>query len=281
MESSEYDQSNEISESSESKEPKEKISRKISIRSVRFEKIIPLFTGLMGSLIVCTIIAAQVNVFIVGSNLYDESALELRQENTGSFFLSVSEPVIDPIMEYYRNPEFQDWVVGFFANICSSEEIARTILQYADEFNVPAALAFALSWEESRFNPNAVNRHNRDGSIDRGLFQLNNRSFPNLELNSFFDINTNVRYGISHLQHCLNVGGTEVSALAIYNAGAGRVNSTGTPRVTLNYISRILNNRSKIETRFHTFMQEEEARIADAQRAQLQLNRTLISASPQ
>jgi hypothetical protein len=274
MELSEYDQS------------KSKHYRKVNIRSVRFEKIIPLFTGLLGSLVFCAVIAAQTNVFggVTAGN-YIGSIVELRPENTGSYFLTVREQAEDPVLEYYRNPDYQEWVIDFFTGICSSREIAKAVLQNADEFNISPALAFALSWEESRFNPRAVNRHNRDGSIDRGLFQLNNRSFPHLELNTFFDININTRYGISHLRHCLNVGGTEVSALAMYNAGTGRVNTSGAPRVTLNYIDRILENRSKIETRFRTMLiKEEEARIAEktrnASQQLLQFNRTLISASP-
>ena len=274
-------------ESSECDQSKSKNPKKINIRSIRFEKVIPLFMGLLGSLVLCAVIAVQANVFS-GYTLkeYVDPVVELSLEDIGSFFLSSSEQPSDPVMDYYRNPDFQEWVISFFAGICSNREVAAAILQNADQFNVSAALAFALSWEESRFNPRAVNRSNRDGSVDRGLFQLNNRSFPNLEINTFFDINTNVRYGISHLRHCLDVGGTEVSALAMYNAGYGRVNSSGAPRVTLNYISRILNNKSKVETRFHSMLiMEEEARLAEKtqnvpQQQPIQLNRTLISASP-
>jgi hypothetical protein len=95
-----------------------------------------------------------------------------------------------------------------------------------------------------------VNNKNRDESIDRGLFQLNNRSFPRLETQSFFNLELNAKYGMSHLRHCLDTGGTEVAALAMYNAGTGRVRSTGTPKITLDYVGRILENRWKIEDRF-------------------------------
>jgi hypothetical protein len=55
---------------------------------------------------------------------------------------------------------------------------------------------------------------------------------------------------MSHLRHCLDTGGTEIAALAMYNAGANRVRNTGTPKTTLDYISRILENRRRIESRF-------------------------------
>jgi hypothetical protein len=248
------------------------------------EVVIPMFTGLLGSLLLCTVIAADTAIF---SKKYaairtTENTSEEDKER-GSSFLAVTERGPDPIMEYYRNHEYKKWVIDFFTDICSSREVAQVILFNADEFNVPAALAFALSWEESRFNPRAVNRHNRDGSVDRGLFQLNNRSFPDLDALAFFNVQYNARYGISHLRYCLDFGGSEVSALAMYNAGTGRVTSTGAPNVTLNYISRILENKSKIESRFHTMLiKEEESRYAEKAQnnPQLQFNPTLRIASP-
>jgi hypothetical protein len=174
------------------------------------------------------------------------------------FLFSVRERTPDIVLEYYRNSEYQEWVINYFSGVCSSLEIAQAILANADRFNISPALAFALSWEESRFNPRAINRSNRDGSVDRGLFQLNNRSFPHLEISAFYEIDLNVRYGIGHLRHCLDTGGTEVSALAMYNAGAGRVRSTGAPHVTLNYINRILDNRQRIESHFSARLAREK-----------------------
>jgi hypothetical protein len=263
--------------------PQEKIQRRMNFRNVKMEIVIPLFTGVLGSLLLCAVVAADTAVFSK-----DYAAIRTRSDveegpEDSSFFLAVTERGPDPIMEYYRSHEYKKWVIDFFTDICSSREIAQVILQNADEFEVPAALAFALSWEESRFNPRAVNRHNRDGSIDRGLFQLNSRSFPDLDALAFFNVQYNARYGIGHLRYCLDFGGSEVSALAMYNAGAGRVTSTGAPSVTLNYISRILDNKSKIESRFHTMLiKEEEKRYAEKEHSssQLQFNPTLTITSP-
>jgi hypothetical protein len=79
---------------------------------------------------------------------------------------------------------------------------------------------------------------------------LNNKSFPRLENHAFFSPDVNARHGMGHLRYCLDTGGTEIAALAMYNAGTGRVSSTGTPKATLDYVSRILENRLKIENRF-------------------------------
>jgi hypothetical protein len=238
----------------------------------KLEVLIPSFAGILVSLIFCALIAVNLSFFseqeiitmITAEKTVEKNIEEEEKKETRVFFLSSSEEIQDPVLEYYRNQEYQEWVVEFFKGICPDHEIAQIILIYADEFDVPVALAFALGWEESNFNPLAVNRNNLNGSVDRGLFQLNNRSFPNLETREFFDVNTNARHGISHLRYCLDTGGSEISALAMYNAGAGRVSNTGAPKVTLDYISRILETRSRIESLFHSMLiKEEENRIGE------------------
>ncbi|UKI53636.1 MAG: transglycosylase SLT domain-containing protein [Treponema sp.] len=61
------------------------------------------------------------------------------------------------------------------------------ILEEAEKNDIPLSLAFALAYTESHYNVNAVNK-NRNSSIDRGLFQLNNRSFPQLKEEDFFNL---------------------------------------------------------------------------------------------
>ena len=230
-------------------------------REIKMEIVIPLLAGVLCSLFLCAFISYQFNIYAVPKTPHSN---ENAEEDGSLFLFSVNENENDSILEYYRNTEYRDWVVSFFTGICSDRDVAQAVLDNSDNFNVSPSLAFALSWEESRFNPWAINRYNRDGSIDRGLFQLNNKSFPNLDIVSFFDIKTNTYYGIGHLRYCLDTGGSEISALAMYNAGTRRVRTTGTPEVTLNYISRILNNKSKIESHFHSrLIKEEERRMEE------------------
>jgi hypothetical protein len=229
-------------------------------RTAMIEFVAPLFLGALCSLLVCALIAFDSGIFS-RPPVY-KTVVEYTDDDSASLLFAKGDESPDPILEYYRNPSYKSWVVEFFTVICSDREISSAILDNADRLNVSPALAFALCWEESRFNPGAVNRHNRDGSIDRGLFQLNSRSFPYLNSASFLDIRSNAFYGVSHLRYCLDTGGNEVSALAVYNAGAGRVQSTGAPQSTLNYISRILENRRRIEMRFNNRLKiEEENRI--------------------
>ncbi|MDR2246943.1 MAG: lytic transglycosylase domain-containing protein [Treponema sp.] len=165
----------------------------------------------------------------------------------------------DGILTAYRKEAQQQWVVAFFAGILkparyfsrtTTVEMAAAILSNASAFDISPSLAFALCWAESRFNPTAVNRANRDGSIDRGLFQLNNLSFPKLKEADFFNPSVNAYYGLAHLRWCLDASGSVVAGLAMYNAGTARVKAEGAPIRTLDHISYILEFQRKIEDAF-------------------------------
>lgn len=156
----------------------------------------------------------------------------------------------DVVLDAYLDPELRGGVLKFFEGITGSEKISEVILSNAVIHNIPPALAFALCEAESSYTPRAVNRSNRNGTVDRGLFQLNSATFPDLAAEEFFDIDENAKLGLGHLRWCLDTAGTEVAALALYNAGSGTVNSARTGMTTLNYISRILKNRRGIEERF-------------------------------
>jgi soluble lytic murein transglycosylase-like protein len=154
----------------------------------------------------------------------------------------------DPIAPYYRDPATKESTLQFFASLTQSESIARVILDSAEKFNVRPSLAFALALEESEFKVDAINRNG--DSVDRGLFQLNSKSYPNLAVREFYDPGLNARYGLSHLKSCLSQAGNEVAALAMYNAGNGRVERGATPKKTLNYVSRILAYEDNISSLF-------------------------------
>ncbi len=156
------------------------------------------------------------------------------------------------IINRYNSPQTRDEVVDFFSEYTGSDEVAETILKYSVKYDVPPSLAFALSNTESNFNPKAVNKNSR--SIDRGLFQLNSKSFPDLTLEEFFDIDTNSAKGIQFIRWCLDTGKNEVSALAMYNAGSGRVSGRGTPKMTLDYISKVLAYRAEMLSEFNLEM---------------------------
>lgn len=156
--------------------------------------------------------------------------------------------VIDTIAAYYKNEGTKQSVVDFFTTLTKSSSIAVAILDNAVKHKVPASLAFAIAYEESRFNPKAQSENAT--SVDRGLFQLNSSSFPNLTEPEIFDPSRNANEGIQYFRHILDLSGNEVSALAMYNAGRTRVSQRGAPVVTLDYISRILNYERNIKSLF-------------------------------
>jgi hypothetical protein len=227
----------------------------LSVFSPKIEGALPVFTGVIGSLFVCALIAAHGPGKLARSRtVQTENAGTPERPDLQADF-SVREVLSPPpednsILELYRSPASRDRVVAFFAALCGSRNIAAVILANAEAFDISPSLAFALCWEESRYEPMAVNRKNRDESIDRGLFQLNNRSFPNIAVSDFFNPSINAWYGMGHLRLCLDTGGTEIAGLAMYNAGTGRVRNTGAPKHTLDYIHRILERRARIDESF-------------------------------
>ncbi len=158
------------------------------------------------------------------------------------------DPEADYVLALYRNPLFHQQVRDFFAEETGSLVITDIILEAAAKQRIPVMLAFSLAWGESRFDPEAVNRNS--ASIDRGLFQLNSRSFPELSESQFFDPKLNAEHGMKYLRYCLDVGDNRVVALAMYNAGRSRVTDRGAPKMTLDYISKILDYQDGIEERF-------------------------------
>lgn len=156
---------------------------------------------------------------------------------------------IEPALALYRSDVSKADVLWFYSHITGNETLARIILNNASKNNVSPSLAFSLAWEESRYQQKAVNKNAT--SIDRGLFQLNDKAFPKLTEKDFFNLETNAYYGLSHLSYCIDLSGNEVTALAMYNAGTTKVRNDKTPKRTLDYVSRIFSYKEGLEKTFN------------------------------
>jgi hypothetical protein len=229
----------------------------VRIIKIKFEFVLPFFLGVLVAMNFCAFIALSGGVLTPPPPPAPAAALPEEAppfifsiEGLSPAFLLEREEAGDVVFDSYREPASRNLVIDFFTLVCGSHDIAEAVLSNAEAFNVSPSLAFALCWEESRYKPNAVNRRNLNGSKDRGLFQLNNYSFPDLTDADFFNPRVNAMYGMGHLRWCLDTGGSEIAALAMYNAGTGRVSSGGTPKHTLDYIARILASRQKIDALF-------------------------------
>lgn len=172
------------------------------------------------------------------NNLIEEAGFSAAKIKTGDAGLSL-----------YRQPNSRAAVEWFYLHVTGNRETAMAILEEAEKNDIPLSLAFALAYTESRYDVNAVNK-NRNASIDRGLFQLNNRSFPQLKEEDFFNPAVSAKYGMSHLRFCMNVAGNEVAALAMYNAGTNKVRADSTPQTTLNYVGKIMAYQDKLDKLF-------------------------------
>ena len=177
----------------------------------------------------------------ISDNLFGEYDFEEKVEN------QVKKS--DEGLYLYRQPEGKAAVEWFYTHVTNSREVTLAILKNADLYNIPLSLAFSLAHTESNYKTTA--KHvNKNQSIDRGLFQLNNRSFPSLKEEDFYDPEISAKFGMSHLRFCLDSAGNEIAALAMYNAGTNKVRNDSTPQMTLNYISQIENYRGLLESNF-------------------------------
>lgn len=150
----------------------------------------------------------------------------------------------------YREARSKGAVEWFYRHITGNQTIADAILTEANNNDIPLSLAFALAFTESKFKPTAMNI-NTNKSIDRGLFQLNNRSFPQIREKDFYNPAISAKYGMQHLRFCLKISnGNEALALASYNAGQTKVSNNKTPQTTVAYIGKIMAYRNKLERLF-------------------------------
>jgi soluble lytic murein transglycosylase-like protein len=157
----------------------------------------------------------------------------------------------------------EDATRQFYLNLVGGNyRIVQAVYEYGEGLNKD--LIFAQMETESRFDPQAFNDNidKETGlvtSTDRGLFQLNSKSYPDLTIGEFFNIEINVRYGIAHIRGELeyNKGNTR-RALWTYNAGRKGI-LDGVPTRTVTYASDILARTKQIATARDSFIKEKLA----------------------
>jgi hypothetical protein len=189
----------------------------------------------------------SVAFFIPGKEDFKEDAVPPLLPSLDVFLYSDA-----PALHFYRNPQTREAVIDFFVSLTGSEEVALAAMYYSDKHDIPFMLSFSLMHTESRFLPDAVNFNAT--SIDRGVFQLNNRAFPHLNEEDFFNPDLNASYGVSHLEWCISVSSSLDEALAIYNAGYGKVKSGVIPASTREYIRKIHRYREELSDEFYQYL---------------------------
>lgn len=141
----------------------------------------------------------------------------------------------------------EDIKQNYYAGVIENEDIARLAIAYSEKEGIETSLLVALMKTESNFNPNAIN-YNYNGSVDRGICQLNSKTFPDLSKQDFYDPETNIKTAAAFLHWCLeNTDYNLVRALACYNAGWGNVTNENVGDLTLNYIQKITTYKKSFE----------------------------------
>lgn len=143
------------------------------------------------------------------------------------------------------------YVLAYYTEQTGNKNVAEAILNNALEKNVPVNIAFALSFVESTFRPDAINESNSNGTVDRGLFQLNSATFRNADFD-FFDPYESAENGLDYLLGKYEMYGSWESAIVMYNAG---VESNLSNR-SLTYLSRILEKESFFDEGFNSFRRD-------------------------
>jgi soluble lytic murein transglycosylase-like protein len=170
---------------------------------------------------------------------------------TIAFLLSEKPAEMEAGLYLFRNKLTRPLVENFYTRVTADVQVTDAILSAADTHDISLPLAFSLAWAESSYQVRALNYNAH--SVDRGLFQLNSRTFPKLKEEQFYDPRTNADYGLAHFRYCIDVAKNELVALAMYNAGINGVRR-GTPYSTLRYVAKIIENERKLLESFELLL---------------------------
>ena len=184
--------------------------------------------------------------------------IELTNNNIANFFF-----LLHPEQQTLNNKKTKQILstdeifINFITGIAhNNREIAQIIYKHTKNKGLDTFFYLALIKTESNFNIRAINK-NKDGSLDRGIAQLNSRTFPDLELEDFYDPDINIDHSTDFIKWALEQAkNNEVLALAYYNAGYGKVSGKDVGRITLNYINKIMITRDKYKNEFYEYQKD-------------------------
>jgi len=130
-------------------------------------------------------------------------------------------------------------------------ELSNYICDMSEELGLDSDLVVAILMRENpEFNPEATHR-NENGTIDVGMFQLNDRYlwtefkndywFDNLELNPY-NWKHNTYIALHHLRYLQDKFKIQDDVIMAYNGGKGAVMNGTVKPSTFNYLAEVKNN---------------------------------------
>lgn len=146
-------------------------------------------------------------------------------------------------------------VVDYLESIAGDRTIVERIIFHSLKKEVPISLSFGICQAESGFIPDAINKNNRNGSIDRGLFQLNNKPRPQWKVEDYFDIEKNIEEGIKYIKENYNLyDGNILLTIGAFNKGATGIKS-GAGFETLLYMNKVITYQNSIEENLNEILE--------------------------
>ena len=130
-------------------------------------------------------------------------------------------------------------VLSIFACISfayTTEDVKQNIIQQAKAMNVEPAIALSIAKTESGFNQAA-----RGAGGHIGVYQLSAHTAKHMGLNPY-DLNDNIKGGITYYKNMYNRFGSMELALAAYNSGpeAVRRNNNTIPKHSQPFVAKIM-----------------------------------------
>lgn len=114
------------------------------------------------------------------------------------------------------------------------------------KYNLDPKILLAIGMNESSLNSNAINKANRNKTIDVGVMQINSCHFETLkkytgDLNNLYDPRFNIHVGAWVLKKCTKRFGVTWRAVDCYNKGAGNAHKMS------KYIKKVNKHYEKIK----------------------------------
>lgn len=138
-----------------------------------------------------------------------------------------------------------------------NQQISDYICKLSEELKLDSDLVVAiLMVENPEFNPKATHL-NENGTIDTGLFQLNDRYCYSTFCNSYWDLTVefnpfnwkhNTFIALHHIEYLQSKLKLQDEVIMAYNCGAGAVLSGNIPDSTKIYLSHVKNNLTLLKS---------------------------------
>lgn len=158
----------------------------------------------------------------------------------------------------FDDTEIQEEIIEPKYNFMPTE-ISSYICVLSDELELDSDLVVAILMQENpTFNVNATNK-NQNGTMDCGLFQLNDRYIwtvfvPDYWVNIDIEFNPfnwkhNTFLALHHIKYLLDKIKIIDDSVMAYNCGIGAVMNDNIPESTRIYLKRVLNNYNLLKNR--------------------------------